>query len=619
MATNNKRIAVAELDFDNIKANLKTFLKGQSEFSDYDFEGSAMATLIDLLAYNTHYNAIYNSLAVNEMFLDSASKRSSVVSLAKMLGYMPRSAKCAEAVVDVTIVSPTSNPDVATLPSGQPFLTSIDNVSYIFYNEDAKTVAKNASGKYVFSGVKLREGTPLQFKYTVQDGQRYIIPNANVDTATVSVTVQQNASSDLFDVFTINTDLTQVTDASKVYFMKEIDNGLYEINFGDGSLGVALSNGNVVTINYYISSLEAPNGAKTFTYQGNSILGSNLSVVTTTAAYGGGSPESLDSIKFTAPKMYGAQNRAVTPDDYKAIIYSQFPQAQTIQVWGGEVNNPPIYGKTFICIKPKDAVKLTNQQKSIIINDILSNKNVVSITPEIVDPEYFNVEVQSFVHYNPRNTYLTPAQIETLVKEAILRYDSTELQKFEGVLRFSKLSKVIDEAEFSISNNITRILVHHPHSPVYGVSKQYVLNLINPIASDSKDPVFKTTGFYVPAGYDLNGNTNTSPIHYLEDDGVGNVRLYYLDTNFNKVVVNDKIGTIDYSIGQVIVQNLIITALNGSVFDWIVRPASYDVTSALNQIVQIDPSVLQVTAIPDNTNNGDMQAGYNYTFNSIRS
>jgi hypothetical protein len=619
MATNNKRLAVAELDFDNIKSNLKNYLKGQTEFSDYDFEGSAMSTLIDLLAYNTHYNAIYNSLAVNEMFLDSASKRSSVVSLSKMLGYMPRSARCAEAVVDITIVSPTSNPDVATLPSGQPFLTSVDNVSYIFYNEDAVSVSKNADGKYVFQNVKLREGTPLQFKYTVQDGQRYIIPNANIDSSTLSVTVQDYASSDMFDVYSLNTDLTQVTDQTKVYFLKEIDNGLYEVNFGDGNLGFALSNGNVVTFKYYVSSLETPNGAKTFTYNGTSILGSNLSVVTTTAAFGGASPESLASIKFTAPKLYGAQNRAVTPDDYKAIIYSQFPQAQTIQVWGGEVNNPPVYGKTYICIKPKDAVKLTNQQKDYIVNNILASKNVVSITPEIVDPEYFNVEVQTFVHYNPRNTSIPPSQIETLVREAILNYSATDLQKFEGVLRFSKLSKIIDQAEFSISNNITRILVHHPHSPVYGVSKQYVLNLINPIDNDSKEAVFYTTGFYVPAGYDLNGNTVTSPIHYMEDDGKGNVRLYYLDNNFNKVIVNDKIGSIDYSIGQVIVRNLIITALVGPVFDWIVRPASYDVTSALNQIVQIDPSTLQVTAIADNTNNGDTQAGYNYTFNSIRS
>jgi hypothetical protein len=619
MATNNKRLAVAELDFDNIKTNLKNYLKGQTEFSDYDFEGSAMSTLIDLLAYNTHYNAIYNSLAVNEMFLDSASKRSSVVSLSKMLGYMPRSAKCAEAIVDVTIVSPTSNPDVATLPSGQPFLTSIDNVSYIFYNTDAVSVAKNDSGRYVFKNVKLREGTPLQFKYTVQDGQRYIIPNANIDSATLSVTVQDYASSDMFDVYSLNTDLTQVTNETKVYFLKEIDNGLYEVNFGDGNLGFALSNGNVVTFNYYVSSLEAPNGAKNFTYNGSSILGSNLSVVTTTAAFGGASPESLASIKFTAPKLYGAQNRAVTPDDYKAIIYSQFPQAQTIQVWGGENNSPPVYGKTYICIKPKDAVKLTNQQKEYIVSNILSSKNVVSITPEIVDPEYFNIEVKSFVHYNPRDTYLPPSQIETLVKEAILRYNETELQKFEGVLRFSRLTKVIDEAEFSISNNITRILVHHPHSPVYGVSKEYVLNLINPIDNDSKEAVFYTTGFYVPAGYDINGKLKTSPIHYMEDDGLGNVRLYYLDNNFNKVVVNDKIGTINYSLGQVIVRNLIITALDGPVFDWIVRPASYDVTSALYQIVQIDPTVLEVTAIPDNTVNGDMQAGYNYQFNSIRS
>jgi hypothetical protein len=611
MAT-NKRIQVNELDFDNIKANLKNFMKGQSQFSDYDFEGSSLSVLMDLLAYNTHYNGIYSNLAVNEMFLDSASKRSSVVSLAKMLGYTPRSAKCATAVVDARIIAPSSSPDVVTIAAYQPFTTSVDNVSYTFYNTEAKTVTKSPDNSYTFTGLTLIEGTPLEYKYTVTDGIRYIIPNANVDIDTLSVKVQENSSSVVFDTYVRSDNITTAGPLTKVYWIKEIDNGLYELTFGNGSVGNALSSGNVVTINYHVSNLEAPNFASVFTYNGSAMLGSNLSVTTTTPAYGGASPEDISSIKFNAPKHYAAQDRCVTPDDYKTTILSKFPEAQTIQVWGGENNNPPIYGKTFICIKPKDATKLTTQQKEVITAEILAPRNIVSITPEIVDPEYFNIKVTTFVHYNPRTTNKSPSEIETIVKNAIMQYDADELQRFDGVLRYSKLVKAIDNADESITNNITRLMVHHPHSPYYGVSKQYLLDMINPISQDGgkQGAVFSTTGFYIP---------NSSEIHYMDDDAKGNIRLYYLDSNLEKVVVNDAIGSVDYELGRITIRNLNITALDGPIFDWSVKPESYDIVSALNQIVMIDPTLMVVKAIPDNTINGDLQAGYNYTFNSIRS
>ena len=611
MATNNRRIQVSELDFDNIKANLKTFLEGQTEFQDYDFEGSGLSILLDLLAYNTHYNGVYTNLAVNEMFLDSASKRASVVSLAKMLGYTPRSAKCASAVVNARITAPTSLPEVATLPANQPFSTKVDDITYTFYNQEAISVIKSG-GAYNFTNVTLVEGTPLQFKYTVSAGQRYVIPNADVDKDTISVQVQENSTSDIYDTYTISNNLTSVSEVTKVYFLKEIDDGLFEITFGDGVLGRALSNGNVVTVKYYVSSLDAPNGARTFTYHGASILGSSLSITTVAAATGGSTTEGIDSIKFNAPRLYAAQNRAVTPDDYKAIIYNEFADAATISVWGGENNNPPVYGKTYICVKPKDATKLTNQQKEYITNNILANRNVVSITPEIMDPEYFNVAVETFVHYNPRETSKTSAQIETIVKNAILDYNDTDLSTFESVLRFSKLSKIIDEADSAIVNNITRIKIHHPHTPKYNVSTQYLLDLINPISASATadNPAFQSTGFYVP---------NSTKIHYMDDDQKGNIRLYYLNAASEKVIVTPDIGTIDYAGGTAVIRNLTITSLEDPVFDWIIRPESYDVVSALNQIVQIDSSTLTVTAIADATANGDLGAGYNYTFNSIRS
>jgi hypothetical protein len=611
MANNNKRIQVSELDFDAIKSNLKTFLQGQTEFQDYDFEGSGLSVLLDVLAYNTHYNGIYTNLAVNECFLDSASKRASVVSLAKMLGYMPRSASCATATVTATVTSPTSSPSTVTLPAMQPFTTSIDNVSYTFYNRSAVTTAL-VSGAYTFTGLVLTEGTPLQYKYTMAPGVRFIIPNANADLNTLTVSIQQTSSSDLYEVYTRADTLTEVTELSTIYFVKEIDDGLYEISFGNDNLGLALSNGNVVTLDYMVSSLEEPNTASSFTYGGVTLAGSSLSVTATAAASGGASSESIDEIKFNAPKYYAAQNRAVTPDDYKAIILKNFPEAQTISVWGGEDNNPPIYGKTYICIKPKEASKLTNLQKEFIKNNILESRNIVSITPEIVDPEFFNIKVTSFVYYNPRATTKTAAQIETLVKQSIMKYNDEELERFDSVLRYSKLTKIIDETDPAITNNITRIMIRHPHEVQYNIASQYILDLINPISQDGgkQGEVFASTGFYIP---------NSNELHFLDDDANGNIRLYYTNTNFEKVIVTPDIGTINYETGSIVVRSLTIRAIDGAFFEWQVKPESYDVVSALNQIVQIDPTLLTIEAIADNTINGDLQAGYNYQFNSIRS
>lgn len=611
MSINNKRINVAELDFDQIKTNFKTFLQNQEQFQDYNFEGSAMSILMDLLAYNTHYNGIYTNLSVNEMFLDSASKRSSVVSISKMLGYVPRSARCAKAVVNVTIAAPATFPEVVTLPAGQSFSTSVDNITYTFYNVEDISTKQDTNGRYIFSNLEIIEGSPLQFKYTVAPGNRYIISNPNVDISTLTVKVQENASSELFITYTLADNITTVDSNSRVFFVKEIDDGLYELIFGDNIIGQALENGNVITVNYFISSLDAPNGASNFSYNGISLLSSNLSVTVVDAATGGAEPEDINSIKFNAPRMYSAQNRAVTPDDYKAIIYNLFAQAESVSVWGGEDNNPPVYGKTYICIKPKNAIKLTAVEKDFLNNNILSPRNVIVISPEIVDPEYFNIVVTTYVYYNPRETDKTPSQIETIVKDAILNYNDTELQRFDSILRFSKLSKIIDEADESITNNITRISIRREFEPVYNISSEYKLVLINPISKEGNklSDVFSSTGFFIP---------NSLFVHYLDDDGEGNVRLYYLNTNFDKIIVNPTIGTIDYNNGIIVVRNLTLTGVDGGTFEFIVKPDSYDVVSALNQIVQISAEDLVVTSIADDTSSGNLGAGYNYKFNSIR-
>jgi hypothetical protein len=616
MASNNKRISVSELDFDNIKANLKEYLKGQSEFSDYDFEGSGLSILLDVLAYNTHYNGIYTNLAINEMFIDSASKRSSVVSLAKLLGYTPNSATCAKATVTLNITSPSTGPSVVTVPAFTQFNTTVDGSSYAFYTTQEYS-AVGASTNYTIPNVVITEGSPLTFKYTVAAGIRYIIPNANVDLSTVKVRVQENSTSSNFTTYTVSTSIITADSTSKVFWVKEIDDGLYELTFGNGTLGKALDNGNVVHISYFVSSLDAANSASLFSYDGSTLYsGSNVSITTTAAASGGGVVEDISSIKFNAPRSYAAQNRAVTPDDYRALIYANFPEAASVAVWGGEDNDPPVYGKTFISVKPKTAGKLTVQQKSDIINTILESKNIVSITPEILDAEYINIALNVTVYYNDRETGYSSTDMASIVRQVILDYDESDLQKFESVFRYSKLSRLIDAAEPSITNNITTVLLRRKLSPRYNISAEYNINVINPIyTSGIADESVISTGFYIKG---------SEFIHYLTDDGVGNMVLYYRSVGTatqesQKIIADAAIGTVDYAAGKVNIKNLNITGLADIDFEISIKPSSNDVISAYTQIAEIARDHLFITAIPDKTANGDLRAGINYTFTTSRS
>lgn len=610
MAT-NKKINVAELDFDAIKKNLKEYLKGQSEFQDYDFEGSALSVLLDVLSYNTHYNALYQNMAINEMFLDSARKRDSVVSLAKMLGYVPRSSSCATANVNIVVSGGTSSPSNLTIPAYSPFSTTIDGNNLFFYNTGSITVTR-LSNLYTFQNVELIEGTPLNNKYTVADNARYIIPNADVDLNTLTVKVQENASSSVYETYNRADTLIGATASTKLYWVKEIDDGQYELQFGDDNIGRALANGNVVHLEYFVSSKELANGAKLFSYNGATLInGATVQVYCTSPAAGGAGSESIDSIRFNAPKMYASQNRAVTPDDYKALIYANVPAAKSVSVWGGEDNNPPVYGKTYICIKPFNATKLTTLEKSYITSTVLSNRKVVSVIPEIVDPEYLNIALDVTVYYNEQETTRTASEIETIVRNAIFDYDDSDLQKFDGVFRFSKLSKIVDTSEPSITNNITTVLIRRKMTPRYNVSAQYLLNIINPIsAENSSTSGFYTTGFYI---------YGSDEIHYLNDDGQGYVRLFKYGPNGVKIYVNNRIGTVDYNNGIVDIRNLNITALADVDFEISIVPQSNDVVSALTQIAEIARDHLKVTAISDKSATGDLRGGYNYTFASSRS
>ena len=614
MAIESKRIQVSELDFDQIKNNLKNFMRGQNQFSDYDFDGSGLSVLLDVLAYNTHYNALYTNLAVNEMFLDSASKRASVVSIAKTLGYTPSSVRSARAYVNLSVNNPNQSPSSLTLPKYTPFSTIVSNVNYTFYTKNENTIIP-INGLYTFTNLELVQGTPLSFKYTVVEGQQYIIPNQYADISTLNVRVQESSISDTFTTFTPATSLVDLASDSNVYFIKEIDGGLYEIIFGDSIISSGLTNGNIVHLEYFVSGGIIGNGASTFTYNGISLIGGSPIVTTVSIGAGGVDIETIDSIKYNAPRLYAAQNRAVTPDDYKALIYAAYNYIQSVSVWGGEDNTPPVYGKTYICAKPYNANKLTQQQKTDILTTLLSSRSVVSITPEIVDPEFLNIALDVTVYFNDRKTIRTASEISSLVINTIFNYDDSKLQRFDGVFRFSELSRLIDTAEPAIVSNITTVLMRRKVAPRYNVSAEYTLNMINPVYSAGvPEEAVSSTGFYI---------YGSEEIHYLEDDGLGNIRLYYnvasnSATGSTRFIVNPSIGTIDYANGLLNIKNLNITGLADVDWEITFKPQSNDIVSAYTQIAEIARDHLTVVAIADKTANGDLRGGKNYTFTSSR-
>lgn len=610
---NNKKINVASLDFDDIKTNLKDFLRSQDQFQDYDFEGSSMSILLDVLSYNTHYNALYNNMTLNEMFLDSASKRNSVVSRATELGYLPRSASCAKATATINVRTNEVGPNVLSIPAMSPFTTSVDGKTYHFYNTETAT-ANGPATSYSIPNVRLIEGTPIEHRFEFTNHSRFIIPNTNVDLSTLRVRVQEHSSSTQYETFIAAPSLVEVTSDSRVYWIREIDNGLYELTFGDNILGTSLSAGNIIHIDYFVSSLDAANGARLFTYAGESVYpGSTVTITTTSPASGGDVAEDIRSIKHTAPMYRAAQNRAVIPNDYVALIHSAVPEVKSITAWGGEDNIPPIYGKTFICVKPKDASKLTEQQKSDITTTLLSSKNVVSIIPELVDPEYLNIALNVTAYYNKQETTLGSRDIEAIVRDTILDYDENELQRFDGVFRYSKLSRLIDASEKSIISNITRVMIRRELQPKYNSNAEYRISLINPIYSSGTTlgrPSIQSTPFFIPG---------TDTIHYLQDDGLGNLQLYYLGASGLRIVTNPTQGTVDYAKGNIVIQGLNVAALADVNLELNIRPQSNDVVSAFTQVAQISRENLTISAISDSTINGDLRGGTNYTFTSSRS
>jgi len=604
------KLQVTELDFDDIKNNLKTYMKNQDEFKDYNFEGSGLSTLIDLLAYNTHYLAMNTNLAMNEAFLDTATLRSSVVSHAKTLGYTPRSARAPLAYLDVTLN--TSSVTSATVEKGTKFTTQVDGSTYSFVVNETRTTT-SSNGILRFVNLPVYEGTLVTSKYTVDNAnleKRYLVTDNRADTTTLSVKIQTSASDLTTRTYALATDITQAGNQAEVFFLQEVEDGRFEVYFGDGIVGKKPEDGNIVILEYIVTNKTAANGASRFS--ATSVGGvSDVTVATLVEARGGAEPETIESIKFNAPLDFASQGRAVTSRDYKTILPQLYADIKAIQVWGGEDNDPPRYGQVYISIKTNSGVTLTASQKDNI-EGLLSKYNIASVRPTIVDPEVTKVRLTTSVKYDTKSTTKAAETIATDVRNAMVAYNNSDLQNFDGVFRYSKLSRLIDAADSSILSNITTLKIEKTFKPLLNTFAQYILTYSNAFYHPHDGHNSAMGGIISSSGFTISGNTNTL---YLDDDGKGNLRTYYLVGGTTRTYVNETAGTVNYSKGEITITSLNITGTSNSdnTINVLVVPNSNDIVPVRNQLIEIDLTNTRITAEEDTITSGGSSAGTGYT------
>ena len=606
------KLQVTELDFDDIKANLKTYMKNQTEFSDYNFEGSALSTLIDLLAYNTHYLGMNANMALNEAYLDTATIRSSVVSHAKTLGYTPRSARAPVAYLNVTINN--SSLLSATVAKGTKFTTTVDGDQYAFVVNDAVTTTP-VNGVLRFSNLPVYEGTLVTAKYTVDSSnieKQYLLTDNRADTTTLRVSVQNSAADLTTTTYTLATDISQVTATSNVYFLQEVDGGKFEVYFGDNVVGKAPTDGNIVILEYIVTNKGSANGAKVFA--GTSVAGeTNITIATASAAVGGAEPETIQSIKYNAPLDFASQGRAVTTDDYKVIIPKVYADTQAIQVWGGEDNDPPIFGQVFVSIKTTSGINLTQAQKDTIAAS-LDRYNIASVRPTIVDPEIVKIKLNTSFKFNSNQTTKTSSSLETLIRTTISNYNASDLEKFDGIFRFSKLSRLIDATDPSILSNITTVRMQKTFTPTLNAATKYELKFSNQLYHPHAGHNSMMGGITSSTGFNINGQ---SGVFFMDDDGNGNVRAYSLVGGTTRTYLDTSIGSIDYTTGLITLDSLNVTASSETAGITItVIPSSNDIVPVRNQLLEIDLTGLRVTGENDTIESGGSSAGTGYTTSS---
>ena len=596
------KLNISELDFTKIKENLTGFLTSQAEFVGYNFKGSGFDVLLDVLAYNTHYNAYYANMVANEMFLDSATLRDSVVARAKHLGYLPRSAKGSKASVTLEI-TPTDNPAVISIPKNTQFQGEVGGVSYIWCTQNSHSVNVNANGIYTVSDVTLTQGIQSIFRYTANTGdpdQRFILPNANTDIDQLTVTVQVSASDTDSSTYTRANDITTINSTSKIYFVEEAEEGKYEVQFGDGVLGNKLANGNIVILSSLICDANSTNAAKSFSVVSEVGGYANVKIVTTSAASGGALAADIEEIKFNAPKNFEAQNRCVTIFDYVTTIKQEYSGADAVVAWGGEDADPPVYGKVYVAIKPTSGAVLTESAKTVVKDTILNKRNVVGITPEILDPDYMYLKINSTVKYDSGLTTNSAAVLKSTISTAVTDFGATNLKTFDKSFRYSKLIQAIDEAEVSIKSNQTSVTIKRLLYPALGSSAAYTL----PFSNQIYHPANNFWGAITSSEFSYRDSVNTlwTGCRLQDDNGVLQV---YRSSGDERILVDNNVGEVTYLTGKVALTSFKPVAIgsettgNTTSMDVFVTPASADILPLREQIILIESGDVNVTMLDD--------------------
>lgn len=597
-------LRIAELDFDQIKSNLKTYLNSQTEFTDYDFEGSGLSILLDILAYNTHYNAYLANMVINEMFLDSAVKRSSAVSIAKHLGYTPVSARGAVANLDIVVTNPSNLPASLTMDRYTPFTSTVDGVSYTFLTTEAKT-ASRVGTTYTFADTDVTEGTLLSFSYVVTDttpAAKYEIPSESVDTTTIKVSVQTSSSDTTTTTYSLSTDITGISDTSEVYFLEQNPQGKYQIFFGDGVLGKSLTFGNIITVQYLVATGSVVNVSSTVSqsFTAGTTIGGSSSITTTvnSNSTGGADAESITSIKFNAPRVNAAKNRAVTATDYEALILANYAGAESVSVWGGEDNDPPYYGRVIISLKPFSSFTISDATKESIKNNILKSKQGITVTPVFVDPSLFFVNLTAAIKFNSSITTLSSEQIRSQVNTTITNFFINNVQKFNKNYTHSALIKDILSTNSSITSALLTLKLQRRIIPVLNTTNLFTGDTAVKFRNPLKPGSILSSFFFISVSgvstlVKITDLPNDSP---PSDSGSGVLRLV---NTVNNAIVSSNVGTVDYGTGVISLTGITPSGIPAGVTDiritGSVQEANYNLTVSRNEILLLDDTTTNKT------------------------
>ena len=619
MATNSSQINVTDLDFDSIAENLKNYLKGQNQFKDYDFEGSNMSVLIDLLAYSSHIGAINTNIAASELFLDSAQMRKNVVSRAKDLGFIPASESASEATIDVAcsnvINANGTSPTTAEMQllRGTVFQTVYDGTNFNYVVTSTVRPSQNGT-TYNYTDVNLVQGTYATDIY-IFDSQvanpKFVLSNSRVDKSKVSVTVTSNGTT---STYALSTNISAITTSSKVYYTQENEEGFVELYFGDGVLGAALKDGDSIAVTYIVVDENHADGANQFAMVGSINGFSDIRTTRVIASTGGAEKESIDSIKFKATKFYTSQNRLVTLNDYKAKVSEYYPNADAVAVWGGEDNDPPQYGKVFIALKPKNSDYLSDTEKASVQTK-LNKLNMLTVRPTIIDADIVKILISCVFKYNENATQYSNGELVTLVTSSINTFDNTNLANFDSVFRHSNLVKAIDETDSAILSNTCNLRLKKATTitiaKTLGYTSSFGNALYNPNSgyNAAGGGITLTTGFYTQG--------DTVNVHYFDDDGKGILRRYYVSSGA-RVYLDSSAGTVDYTNGKITINaiNITSTVNTDSTIDFTVIPAGNDVVASRGNLIDIAPADVKVTGEVDTIASGESSAGVGYTSTS---